>query len=457
MDTHPTSPDSVTRQHPPRPGVPLLRGILPRLLRDPLKAYQYIASHGDVAEYRFGGMRAFLISRPDYIAEIFQRDNTVYTRSIFHERVKPVFGDGLLTSEGESWRIQRRLIQPAFNKNRMAEFVGPITRATSQMLAGWQPYAHSGTPVDMRQAVITLTQTVLVNTVFGARISESELDDARAAVATINGALYPQLLFGWWKHLPLPGNRKCRQAIKMLEGLMHQVLRSKEAHSPDDNDLLSMLISARSPHCTDGMSALQLRDEMMTMFFAGHDTTATVLSWALYLAQEHPNVLLRLQQEVDTTLAGRLPTASDLDGLRYVRHVLEETMRLYPPAYVITRKALTDSLIGPYVIPGEALIVISPYVMHRHPDYWEKPDVFDPERFNEDRSSGRHRYAYFPFAGGPRTCIGLHLAMTEAVLILSMIVQAYRFELVPHQNIRPQARATLRPNRQLFMYVATRA
>lgn len=425
-------------------GLPFL-GILPGLLRDPLKLYEDLARYGEVVAYRVGRIRAFMINRPEYIGEVFQHDNVTFTRSVFHERIKSLFGDGLVTSEGEIWQQHRRMMQPAFQKNRMSVYVPLIREETSSLLADWSTAARQGSSVNATTELTRITQTLAVRILFGADIDKSTLDAARAALATINSELYKHVIFGWWKYLPLPGNVRYRRATRQIEHIMQHVVERKTVRGGERDDLLAMLMQARASDTSTSLTERSIRDHMITIFIAGHDTTVSVLSWTLFLLGQHPDVARRLEHEVDTVLGDREPTYEDVASLTYTKQVLEEAMRLYPPAYGLTRKAVTDTTLGGYFIPAGSVLFISPYVMHRHPAYWEHPNRFDPDRFTKERCEQRFRYTYFPFAGGPRTCIGIHLAMLEMAMILAMTVRAYTLALAPEFPVVPKPLLVLRP------------
>ena len=441
---------------PPGPrGIPFL-GSLPGLLRNPLKLYEDLARYGDVVEYRVGRMRSFMINRPEYIGEVFQRDNVTFTRSVFHERIKSLFGDGLITSDGDAWRQQRGLMQPAFQKNRMSGYVPLIREATSDLLNDWSKAARTGERVNATADLARLTQTLAVKIMFGTDLGERSLGAIRGALATINSELYKQVLFGWWQYLPLPGNFRYRRATRTLEHIMRTVVQDKAARKGEGQDLLTMLMQAHEENTSAILSDRSIRDQLITLFIAGHDTTVSVLSWTLFLIGQHPEVVERIEHEVDTVLGDGEPVYEHLSSLTYTKQVIEEAMRLYPPAYGLTRKALTNTTLGGYFIPAGSLLFISPYVMHRHPGYWDEPLRFDPDRFTKERCDKRLRYTYFPFAGGPRTCIGVHLAMIEMVLVLAMTTRAYSVRLAPECPVVPRPLLVLRTKEGVVVRLSRR-
>lgn len=458
MKTTSTGSSSITHtgaRQAPGPRTLPIGGVIPSLLRDPLKLYADLARFGDVVHYRVGTTHAYMINRPEYIGEVFQHDNVKYTRSVYHHRIKSLFGDGLVVSEGDTWRSQRKLMQPAFHKQRVAALAPIITDETAVMLASWQAPAMRHEPINITLDLLHLTQTLLVRMVFGSEIGNEDLEEARAAVSVVNRELYKHVVFDWWRYLPLPSNVRYQRAVRALRRIMLRVLADKRRREVAGDDLLSMMMRGQTD---DGerMSDERLQDEMITLFIAGHDTTVTTLSWTLYLLAQHPWVLDALTQQVDAVLGDRVPTYGDLNRLAYVRQVVDESLRLYPPAYGLTRKAVADDVLGGFLITAGSVVFMSPYVMHRHPDYWEDPERFDPGRFAEELTARRARYSYFPFAGGPRTCIGIHLALMEISLVITMLVQAYRFALVPERPVIPEPLLVLRPKGELFLSVSSR-
>jgi cytochrome P450 len=441
---------------PPGPGgIPFL-GVLPGLLRNPLKLYEDLARYGDVVEYRVGRTRAFMINRPEHIGEVFQRDNITFTRSVYHERIRSLFGDGLITSEGDSWRQQRGLMQPAFQKNRMSAYVPLVREATSDLLRDWRRAARTGERVNATADLARLTQTLTVQIMFGTDLAERSMGAIRGALATINAELYKQVLFGWWQHLPLPGNLRYRRATGTLEHIMRNVVQDKAVREGESHDLLTMLMQAHTQNTGAPSADRSIRDQMITIFIAGHDTTVSVLSWTLFLIGQHSAVMERIEREVDTVLGDGEPAYEHLSRLIYTKQVIEEAMRLYPPAYGLTRKAVTNTTLGGYFIPAGSLLFISPYVMHRHPNYWDEPLRFDPDRFTKERCDKRLRYTYFPFGGGPRTCIGIHLAMLEMVLVLAMTARAYSFSLAAECPVLPRPLLLLRPKEGVVVRLSPR-
>jgi cytochrome P450 len=372
--------------------------------------------------------------------------------------VRPLLGQGLATSDGALWRTQRRLVQPAFHRERLAGLAETITTATHAMLARWAPHAATGTPLDMLAEMTRLTGEVIVRALFGTALPEAVGRTMFADFATVTGYLRRHMLTltPWGAWLPTPGRRQFQAALARLDHLVGQHIQARRQQGGDHGDLLALLLAARDPATGAGMAPQQLRDEVMTLLFAGHETTALALTWTWDLLARHPAVAERLRRDVAAVLAGRMPTVADLPHLPYLRMVLEEALRLYPPAWMIARAARADDVIGGYPIPAGTTVFLSPYLTHRHPDVWPEPERFDPERFGAERAAARPPGAYFPFAAGPRACLGAPLAMLEAQLIVAQVIQAYDVALVGGQPVVPQPRLTLRPRHGVPMVVRGR-
>lgn len=438
----------------------LLLGVLPEARRDVLGLLLGTArQYGDVARYRLGPMTSHLISHPDGVRRVLQDHVENYTKDHFSYRlVSRVAGNGLLTSQGSFWLRQRRLAQPAFHRQRISAMAEGMTRATAAMLERWDGLAARGAPVGMVEEMLRLTLSIVGEALFGASVG-----DKAAVVGGAFNVLSEQTVtrFRTLRLLPpvLPTryDREFRAASRALRGAVMDLISERRQSAEDRGDLLSMFMLARDEDTGETMSDEQLRDEVLTMLVAGHETTATVMSWVWAMLDQHPRVEEKLHAELDAVLAGRLPTAGDVPRLGYARMVVEETMRLYPPAYVFSRAVKEDDVIGGFRIPGGTMVDLSPYVTHRHPDFWERPDEFLPERFAPEASAQRPRYAYFPFSGGPRQCIGNGFAMMEAQLILATVAQRYRPRCVPGHVLTPEPLITLRPKGGLPMNLVTPA
>jgi cytochrome P450 len=396
----------------------------------------------DIVYNRILFLHTFLINKPEYIEHVLLTHQRNYRKSDFLRSILgPLLGEGLLISEGELWRRQRRIAAPAFHARRVAEFVTAMTACTDATLARWD--RMSG-PFDMATEMLALTLDIVARTMFSTDVG-GEIASLRRLTDVVV-ALRPSTLDllglpGW---IPRPQPAAYRRAISEFEALVGRFLAERRADGRDRGDLLSMLLAARDPETGEGMSDKQLRDEIITILLAGHETVANALTWTWYLLARHPQVEARLHQELDRVLGGRAPTFADLAELEWTRMVIEEAMRLYPPAHTISRTAIGEDCIGGMRVPAGAAVTINIFVTHRNPNLWEEPERFAPERFAPEAAARRHRFAYLPFGGGPRICIGNGLALVEAKAVLATIAQRYRVRLVPGHAVEPIGLVTLR-------------
>jgi cytochrome P450 len=442
--------------------------------RDPLGFLTRCArEYGDFVPLQFGFRRGVLLNHPDYIEYVLVTNQRNFVKSPAVRRLH-VLGNGLLSSEGEFWRRQRRLIQPAFHRQRIAEYGQVMVSLTEQQLAGANGTGiwRDGEVRDVAQEMMALTTAIVTRTLFGADVP-ARAEDIATALREIgehfNSRLY-SLRYWLPDSVPTPGNRRLHRAVRQLDAIIYHLIEQRRRElaagnaGTDRGDLLSMLVQVRDEDDGSRMSDKQLRDEVMTLFLAGQDTTALALSWTWYLLSQHPEAEATLHTEIEQVLGGRAPVVADLPRLRYAEMVIMESMRLYPPAWTIGREAVGDCEIGGHHVPAGTILTISQWVMHRDPRYFEHPDSFRPERWKEDPSSGPAlplakrlpRFAYFPFGGGPRICIGNAFAMMEAVLLLATIAQQFRLRLMPNPPVVPQPYVTLRPKYGLPMALQRR-
>jgi cytochrome P450 len=433
-------------------------GDLPRVQRDPLRAFMEAREkYGDVMRFRGGVWYAYLVSHPHDVKHVLQDNNQIYLKGVTYQYLKPVVGLGLLTNEGASWLQQRRLAQPAFHRQRLASLSGVMTDAASRMLERWEPKQRRGESLDVAAEMMRLALEIVGRTLLGSDLG-NEADAVREAVKVgqehVN--FRATRIFTLPEKYPTPRNRRFLAAVRVLDEVVYRVIEERRRKEEDTGDLLSMLLLARDEDTGERMNDKQLRDEVMTMFLAGHETTANALAWSWYLLSEHPEVEAKLHFELDEVLAGRPPTVEDLPRLVYTRMVLDEVLRLYPPAWTIGRFSLQPDVLGGYAVPAHQQVLLSPYVTHRHPDFWPGPERFDPQRFRHGADSIRPRYAYFPFGGGPRRCIGSEFAIMESLLVLATVAQKYRLRLVTGHPVEPEPLITLRPRYGLQMRLEPR-
>ncbi len=444
---------------PGPPAHPLL-GNLREARRDPLAFYPAARrDYGDIVRFRsLGPLRWYLFSHPDDIDYVLRRNARNYHKGIFAASIVPLVGEGLLTSEGEVWRRQRRLEQPAFHRQRLAALAADMTAAAVATAEGWGEPARVGRPLDVAAEMSRLTLQIVGRALLGTDTSGAAATVAGALPATLEYTMYrAESVFPLPLRLPTPRNRRFLRARAALDRLVYGIIAERRRTGADGDDLLSMLLAARDAETGEAMTDRQLRDEVLTILLAGHETTAVALSWTWFLLSQHPEAEATLHAELARVLGGRAPTAADVPRLPYTRQVIEEAMRLYPPVWATGRQALGDDEVRGYRLPAGSPVVLSPWVTHRHPDFWERPDAFEPERFAPGRAAGRPHLAYFPFGGGQRQCIGNGFALLEAQLIVATLAQRYRLRPVPGHPIEPEPTVTLRPRHGLPMTLHERS
>jgi cytochrome P450 len=450
----PTQP----RKLPPGPrGYPLL-GVLPKFARNPLQFLNsLVRDYGEIAFLAWGSRPTYFIHHPDFFKHVLQENNRNYRRDARVAQFKILIGEGLVTSTGDLWLRQRRLMQPAFHRQQLASLATYMTEITDGYVTHWQAAARRGTPLDMAEEMTRLTRDIVVKTLFGTVVREKQDEITEAVIVALDYMNKMGLsLIKVPSHWPTPRNRRFNQARDLLDRVIYEIIDECDRNPEGQSHVLSMLLSARDEETGARMDKRQIRDEAMTLFLAGHETTAVLMAWAWYVLASNPDVERQLHEELHTVLGGRAPTFDDLPRLAYTRMLIDETLRLYPPTFIMAREANTDDEIGGYAIPADAGILLSPYLMHRDAAYWENPEQCDPLRFLPERSLDRPRFTYVPFGGGPRMCIGNSFALMEAQLILATIAQRYRLAVARGWRVEPQTGLTLRPRGGLPMMLHRR-
>ena len=446
---------SAGLQAPGPRGLPWLGSVFPAW-RDPLGFFTSTRrEHGDVVRLKFGPYVYYLVSDPSVVKHVLVDNPKGYTKSRNYIGLKITLGEGLLTSEGEHWRKQRKLAQPAFHRDKLAGFADQMSMATRDMLTRWRAEPASDQPFDLHVEMMRLTFRIVGLTLFSADVDGDAKDVGQALDVAMHWAnQYAEALFPIPPSVPTPANLRFKKAKKTIDDVVFRLIAERRAQAAVSgefgSDLLGMLMAATedpdaAADARTGMSDQELRDEIITMILAGHETTANLLSWTFHLLARHPEIEARVREEAIRVLGDRDPALEDVKSLTFARMVIEEGLRLYPPAWVFERQAIAEDTLGDFAVEKGAIIGICPYVIHRHPDHWENPETFDPERFLPERSAGRARYAYIPFGGGPRTCVGNHFAMMEAQILLAMIVREQRLDLVPGHPAVLDPVITLRP------------
>jgi cytochrome P450 len=400
-----------------------------------------------------------LIAHPDGVRQVLQENVKNYTKDhISYGMVRWIVGNGLVSSQGSFWLRQRRLAQPAFHRQRVAAMGRQMTEATREMMERWEAHAASGEPLGIVQEMMQLTLRIVGDALFGTQVN-AQASKIGHAFDVVSEQFVTR--FRTFRILPpvLPTryDRELRTAIQTMERVVYDLIAERRRRNEDTGDLLSMFMLARDEETGEQMDDKQLRDEVLTMLLAGHETTATTLSWVWAMLEQHPEVEAKLHAELDEVLGGRLPGVEDLPRLHYTRMVVDETLRLFPPVYVLSRDVKQDDVIGGYRIRAGTAVDISPWLTHRHPEFWEEPEAFRPERFSPEQVARRPRFAYFPFSGGPRQCIGNGFALMEAQLILASVAQHFQLRATADSPPVPEPLVTLRPKGGLTMRLQRRA
>lgn len=427
-------------------GLALFR-MLPQFRRAPLQTLSDLTrQYGHVVRFK-GLVTGYQLTHPRDVEHILQTNQQNYRKGAIYAEAKSSLGDGLLISEGDFWRRQRRLAQPAFHRQRIAGFTRIMTDSAEAMLGRWRANRRDGEPFDVVPEMKRLALRIVGSALFNTDLA-GDMDVIGRALE-IGRAHFMRRM---WQLVRLPvsiptrRNRIFLRAVREAEAVIYRIIAEhRRQMDANADDLLSMLMRSRDEETGEGMSDRQLRDESLTIMTAGHETTAVALSWTWYLLARHEDVERKLHDELSRVLGGRTPTFEDLPDLKYTLMVVEEAMRLYPPAWVVGRKASGVDEVGGYRIEAGAEIILSPYITQRHADFWDDPESFNPERFSPGQSASRPRFAYFPFGGGSRLCIGNNFALTEAQMVLATVAQRYRLRLPPGRVVEPEASFTLHP------------
>jgi cytochrome P450 len=436
----------VARPRNPRPPGPprtWLFGNLKEFGRDQLGTItRWAREYGDLVSARFGSRSVVFANHPTLVEEVLVNQNRKFIKHFRLRRTRRALGHGLLTSEGEFWRSQRKLAQPAFHRERIAAYAQLMVEYTDRMLQSWA----ADQVRDVQDDMMRLTLEIVAKTLFDAEISGDSADASvametlmRSFIARTGNLVTPP----HW--VPTRLNLRVERAIRRLEQILMAIIADRRKGGGDRGDLLTMLMNAQDEESGRRMSDQQLRDEVMTLFMAGHETTANTLAWAWFLLSRNPDVEARLHAELDRVLDGRPPTVADLPRLRFAENVVNETLRVYPTVWMVGREAVEGVELGGYRLPSGTTVFMPQWVVHRDSRWFDEPEVFRPERWAEGLIQRIPRYSYFPFGGGPRICIGNQFAMMEATLILATIATKYRLRLAADAVVVPLPTATLRP------------
>lgn len=438
-----TSSPDIARPRTP-PGPPWYQMHRAFRTSPPVYLDQLREAYGDVVRFR-GLFTVYCINHPEYVKQVLTRAWPQFTKNTIDYRViSATLGRGLVTNDGPDWTRQRRLMQPVFANRHVDSFDTVINEMTAALADRWRS-TPTGETVWLERDMSRLAFQVVSRTLFGADIDDVA-DEMVGILDRLNRhPLSMDSLLTLWPWLPVPSNRRFQRTKARLDTIVDDLVELHRQGGGAEGDIVHRLLAARDEDTGEGMDADQMRDEIITLMLAGHETSATALCWTLYQLGQQPEVEARLVEELRSVLGGRPAESSDLPQLPYLKQVVQESMRLYPPVWGIARRATEEAVFGDFHIPAGAYLSITMYTLHRHPDFWPDPERFDPERFAPDRSKSRHSYAYLPFAAGPRTCIGAGMAMLEIQLVLAQLLQHFTVRVVPGHPIEPLPVVTYKP------------
>lgn len=422
---------------------------------NPILLFEHLAStYGKAAHYKLGPSNILFLNDPDLIREILVVQPQNFIKERTQRRMKILLGEGLITSDGETHRRQRRIAAPAFHRQRIQAYASIIAGRAAAMRDQWTPDAE----VDLSAEMMRLSLEIVARTLFAQEVTPDILSIHHEvnAIMKIYNLLIALPKAESYLHLPVPGLMRFQRARKRLDAVVYRMIEEHRRSGVDSGDLLSMLLRSKDEESDSSLSSEQLRDEVLTIFLAGYETMANALSWTWMLLAQNPAAEAKFHAEIDDVLHGRLPTLEDVPQLRYTEMVLAESMRLYPPAWAMGRQCVCDVEIGPYRLPANTFFLFSQYILQRSEEHFPDPLRFDPERFTTENKAGRHKFVYFPFGGGSRQCIGESFAWMEGILVLATLAQRFRPQLVPDQLLDVEPKITLRPKHGIRMVLRPR-
>jgi cytochrome P450 len=450
-----TKSRSVAR--PPGPkGSPFV-GVFAEFRRNPPDFLLEVSrKYGDLAYFKMGPQHMYLINRPDWIQDVLVTHAGRFRKSRILQRAKILLGEGLLTAEGQDHLRKRRLVQPAFHRQRLVSYASTMVECAARMSEQWRALeAKPGSAVLIDEQMMRLTLAIVGKTLFSADVEQSASEVGRAMTDILG--MFDLMLLPYSQYLqklPIPSTRRFEQAKKVLDDTIYGIIRDRRADGVDRGDLLSMLLLAEEDGA--GLTDLQVRDEALTLFLAGHETTANALTWTWYLLAQHPEIEARFHAEIDEVLGNRLPTFDDVPRLSFTEQIVAEAMRMYPPAWAIGRLVVQDHEVGSYEIPAGSVCLLSPFVMHRNPAYFPEPESFQPDRWTPEFRDSRPKFAYFPFGGGARVCIGERFAWMESVLVMATLGRRWKLRFAGDEHPGYRAQITLRPRDRMRMTMELR-
>jgi cytochrome P450 len=439
-------------------GYPLV-GVMPKILGNPLQFLtDTMREYRDIVRLNLGLASIYVVNHPDLVQHVFKENYRNYGKGKMWEPIRALTGAGLAVTEGDAWLQRRRLMQPSFHRERLAALMGIMNDVLTNHMAAWDEVADKGEPVDMLDQMLHLGLKQIVRTMFSVSITEEDTDILCQEFAKIASLVMIRMFTSFLPDaVPRPGDKRFKAGVRTADEIVYRIIKQRRESGEDNEDLLSLLMNARDADTGETMNDKQLRDELITIMMAGHETSATSLAWTCYLISQDAEVEATFHAELKLVLDGRPAEFEDLPKLTYTKMIVDESLRLYPPVWPIPRVTLGEDNVGGYRVPANATVLISPFVVHRHPDFWPDPEKFDPERFAPSKSESlRSRFAYIPFGAGPHMCIGNHLSIMQAQLTLAMIHQKYKLRVVPGHQVVPQSSATTKPRGGLPMTISRR-
>ena len=436
--------------------IPLPAGPLGAFLRDPLNfQLQARERFGDVFRFRIGPVAVHFIYHPAHVRRVLHENQKNYLRGWQYRLMRRLFGDSLTVSEGPFWLRQRRMAQPAFSRQKLSEYASVMGDAASQLVERWKGMSADANGIEARREMSRVTLAITSRTLFDRDVSyeADEVSQAFHALGQYFERLFKHPIRSAPLWVPTPANRRFMRAVAMLKQIVADIVRQRLREEQDRGDLLSMLIQARDEETGERMTEEQLQSEVLNFLLAGYETTATALTWTFYLLGSHAAVREAVRAEVRSVIGDRPPEVGDAPQLKLTRAAIQETLRLYPPIWIVPRRAAADDEIGGFRIPRRSMVLLSPYVTHRHPEFWQDAELFDPDRFSAERSAGRPKEAFFPFLSGPHQCIGNEFAMLEMQLVVARVVQEFDVALAVDEGIKPVASLGLWPDRPVWLRI----
>jgi len=431
-------------------------GSLFQMRKDPLAFFRGISREfGDVVPFRIGLQKIYLINHPDHLKRIFQENRDNYVRSKYYGQLAPIIGDGLFTLEGKVWRKQRKTSQPAVSGPNLVNMTGVMVQVAKEMVERLEWYGKTGYPLEISKEAFHFKLTIVMRSLFSAELDRKDFEQVLGALTAILKEIEKRVweIYSIPLWVPSPRNLKLKSAIntmsRIIDGVVNRRLASKDNH----DDLLDMLIRAEKDCGWDEDSLRSLRDQIISIAIAGHETGAVSLCWLTHELSKNPSIAQKIRAEADAVFGDGEPDFQSFQNLKYTHQVFKEILRLYPPLWTVSRQTKEADTLGAHKLPRDAIVMLSPYVMHRNPKFWDNPEVFDPDRFLPEAEEKRHKHAYFPFGGGPHLCLGNRFGALEGVLSLAMLCQKYDFETCPGQNLEPVPMTTLRPSGAMFIKI----